>query len=200
MGIQELKNLALHLGIEFHHALGEEKLKAKIEDYCLAAGTTLEAELEAMPSDSNLTDEEKFIRSLKGKSFSKAPNSAAKKDTQKRLKESMINVRCIINPNNPSLIKKNGDIFSVGNAVGTDFKKFIPYGVKTHIPKILLDSIKERKYQTFKIDKKGPNGIEIKRSVIMDEFNITILPPLSTQEFNAIKQRQEADPSMQKSE
>ena len=37
---------------------------------------------------------------------------------------------------------------------------------------------------------KTPKGFEITRAKLMPEFNIEILPPLSTEEYNAIRNSQ----------
>lgn len=112
----------------------------------------------------------------------------AKKDTR----EAMKLVHCIVTCNNKNKTNYQGEIFCVRNADIPAVKKFIPFGVPTHIPQILLNSIKEHKYQTFV--KQKVNGNLITKPKFIDEYVIQELPPLTAEELEAIKQRQLADP------
>jgi hypothetical protein len=101
-------------------------------------------------------------------------------------------VRCTITCNNKNKTNYVGEIFSVRNAVLPEVKKMVPFGVITHIPSILLNVIKEKKYQMFKV-KKLPNGITTKESYLIPEYNIQVHPPITSEELEAIKQKQLAE-------
>ena len=100
-------------------------------------------------------------------------------------------VRVIINCNNKNKAGYTGDIFSAHNAYVSE-TKFIPFGTPTHITQIMFNTLKEKKCQQFK-KVKLPNGQEITRPYVIDEFNIEILPPLTKDELEAIKKKQLAE-------
>lgn len=105
-------------------------------------------------------------------------------------------VRCRITCMNPAKKNMQGEIFSVGNKVIGTHKKFIPYSPSTHeegyhIPNALYQSLKNRKYQFFR-EVKHDNGEKTQESVLINEFAIEVLPPLTEQELAELSKAQQA--------
>ena len=127
--------------------------------------------------------------------FAKADAANNKKNENIIRKEALKLTRCIITCNNPNKVSYQGEIFCARNKIVDAVKKFIPFGVKTHVPQILLNMIKEKKLQMFKKEK--VNGNMITRTYLIPEYNIQELPPISPEEFESIKRKQLAEGSVE---
>ena len=132
------------------------------------------------------------VEKLSKITFSGADAARAKERSRNVEKEAMKLIRCQINCNNKNKTSLTGEIFCARNAVIPEVKKFIPFGVPTHVPEILLNMIKEKQYQMFRKEKL-PNGNQITRSYLIPEYTIQELPPLTSAELEAIKQKQLAE-------
>ena len=100
-------------------------------------------------------------------------------------------VRCRITCMNPHKKNVTGEIISVGSSKVGTYKKFIPFNVEEpyHIPKIIFDYLKEKKCRigtTVKL----PNGQEVNRYKLVNEFALEVLPPLNEKELADLAQRQ----------
>ena len=197
MELQHLKNIAAKLNMSFHHNIGAEKLKKQIDEQCEEMGITfeeVEASLQVNQNASNSNDapkDEAYIEKLKNLTFTQAEAKIAKQNAEERLRDAMKLVRCTITCNNKNKAEYSGEIFSVQNAKLKEVKKMVPFGVVTHIPQILLNMIKEKKYQMFKT--KRENGIPKTTSLLIPEYNIQIHDPITREELEAIKQKQLAE-------
>lgn len=212
MELQHLKDIAAKLNMTVHHNVGVEKLKKQIDEQCEEMGTTFE-EVEASlsvnqnpvdtpkdeepkvenkdtkPSPKNNKDD--LVEKLKNLTFTQAEASAAKQNAADRLRDANKLVRCIITCNNKNKAEYAGEIFTVQNAKLPEIKKFIPFGEITHVPQMMLNMIMERKYQMFKT--KRENGVPKTTSHLIPEYVVDILPPITKDELEAIKQKQLAE-------
>ena len=104
-------------------------------------------------------------------------------------------IRCQVHCNNPAKNDLHGEIFSVQNDIIGVVRKFIPFGEKTengyHIPAILVEAIKRRKYQKVS-SVKNPDGTERVVSGLVPEFNVIELPPLTHEELQRLAVTQAA--------
>ena len=219
MELQQLKDIAAKVGYKYHHMTGATKLEEGLQAYCIEVGTTLEEVANDMDitftntedvktneilKDDTMTEPNTEEQNLPSKSssinmaeklskmtFAQAEKEANKKASGSRAKEAMRLIRCIVTCNNKNKTSYTGEIFCARNAVVPEVKKFIPFGVPTHIPKILFNMITEKQYQQFKTRK--VNGNPVKESFMTAEYNIQLLDPISVEEFNAIKQKQLAE-------
>ena len=132
------------------------------------------------------------IEKLKGMTFEEADKRHIESEEKTVWKKAMKLVRVQISCNNPNKTSYQGEIFSARNKFIPEVKKFVPFNVPTHVPQILLNMIKEKKLQTF-VTEKLPNGMQTKRSKLVPEYSITVLSPLTPEEFNAIRQKQLAE-------
>jgi hypothetical protein len=124
---------------------------------------------------------EAFLSKVKGK-------EAKHKEAKNHAREANKLVRCIVTCNNPTKSDWQGEIVSAGNALVSPIKKFIAFNVEYHVPAILLNVLRERRYQKHYTEK--IKGINIRKTKILPEFTIQELPPLTTEEFDAIRSRQ----------
>lgn len=188
MNIEHLRSIANNLNISFHPAIKEDKLYQKIREYCEANNMNID-EIMNTSTDTESKEDKNDYSSF---SFDAVDRKHNKEEADTRTKEAMHLIRCIITCNNKNKTNYKGEIFSVRNAVLPEIKKYIPFNVTTHVPQILLNVIKEKDYQLFR-EETLPNGNKTKRPYLIKEYNIQLLPPISTKELEAIKQKQLAE-------
>lgn len=218
MELEFLKELADKLGYSYHHNVGAEKLYKQLDEYCIEhLGQSVEAYIngdeqstvkeEKEAEKPNMSDSEEpktkstpepkskakgdDIEKLKHLTFEEAAKNQAHAHKQEVHKKATKLIRCMITCNNPNKRNFQGEIFSARNARINEIKKFVPFNSPTHVPAILLNMIREKQLQTFYTEK--VNGNQIKRVKLVSEYNIQELPPLTTEEYNAIRQKQLAE-------
>jgi hypothetical protein len=160
--LEELRAQALELGIRFTKGTKAPRLRAAIQAYYKNPAHT---PVEEKSDGSHLFMTEEQYRD--------------KYATDLR-KESARLVRCRIQCMNPNKKNQPGEIISVGSPKMGTFKKWVPYNSDEpyHIPKIIYDAMRERKCRIgFTV--KLPNGQEVNRYKLINEFAIEVLPPLS---------------------
>lgn len=220
--ITDLKEIASELGLGHFANIGMETLRGKIKDWCAEHGiaeddpvlrgcldmpenatridskaqeeggmvdSSSKGKAEPLSSEKGFSEE---IEKLKGMTFEEADKRHIESEEKTVWKKAMKLVRVQISCNNPNKTSYQGEIFSARNKFIPEVKKFVPFNVPTHVPQILLNMIKEKKLQTF-VTEKLPNGMQTKRSKLVPEYSITVLSPLTPEEFNAIRQKQLAE-------
>ena len=207
MELQQLKDIAKYLEYQHHHAIGAERLESELIKYCDEIGTSMEEAINGMEaliaskansltetdgSNTNTELDPNIVAKLATMSFNEAEGKAVKSARAEKQKEAMRLVRCTISCNNKNKSEFSGEIFCARNKILPEVKKFVPFGVPTHIPLILLNMIKEKRYQVFRT-KKLPNGQTVKEPSLIPEYNIQELPPLTQQELDAIARKQLAE-------
>lgn len=125
-------------------------------------------------------------------SFSNASKRLSHKDSERRQHEAMKLIRVQISPNDDNKKNYEGEIFCVRNKVSEGVKKFVPFHRPTHIPTILYNMLKNKKCQKFRAEQTS-NGSKVIIPYEMPAYNIAVLPPLTPEEFNAIRDRQLAE-------
>ena len=154
--IQEIKSRLDQMGIKYHH-------NAKVD--------TLRALL---------------TKSLKGDEVVEESGELSMAQVRAKLMADANRlIRCRITCMNPHKRDWTGEVFTAGNSFTGTIKKFVPYNCEHaesyHIPKILLDVMRERKYlQTRQI--KSKSGA-IQESYFVPEFQIVELDPLTEEEL-----------------
>lgn len=178
-----LRQRADLMGIKYSPNIGIEKLKAKIEEkktapidspYAVEEAETIEA-YDAIKNESTFTP-----------LVMETPAQIAMKKRQEALK--LVRVR--VTNMNPIKGAMQGEIFSVGNSQVGFIKKYVPYNAEAgwHVPQIILTHMQSKKYMshfTVKID-----GKLVNKHRLVNELAIEILPPLTAQELQELKQRQ----------
>lgn len=158
--LELLKQRARLMGIKFHPTIGLDKLKEKLE------GETTE-ELATGP-----------IKESKAKR-----NARLRKEANKLVRIRLTNM-------DPSRKNWPGEIISISNSAIGVIKKMIPYNAEEgyHVPQVLLDILREKKFQQFytvTID-----GKKIKRTRQAKSFAIEILPDLTIDELKELAAKQ----------
>ena len=172
-----LKHRADMLGIKYHPSTGLDKLKAKINNTLgTAENTSSSAEV---PKDFKILTHKEFKQERKARA--------------KKLANALVRVR--VTCMNPAKKEWEGEIFSVGSAKLGTFKKYIPYNVEWHIPHIMYESLKERKCAVFHTVK-DHLGQKIRKSKLVPEFSIEVLPPLTKKELEDLVRKQAMSGSM----
>ena len=207
MELQQLKDIAKYLEYQHHHAIGAERLESELIKYCDEIGTSMEEAINGMEaliaskansltetdgSNTNTELDPNIVAKLSAMSFNEAEGKAVKSARAEKQKEAMRLVRCTISCNNKNKSEFSGEIFCARNKILPEVKKFVPFGVPTHVPLILLNMIKEKQYLVFRT-KKLPNGQTVKEPSLIPEYNIQELPPLTQQELDAIARKQLAE-------
>ena len=154
--IQEIKSRLDQMGIKYHH-------NAKVDTFRALLAKSLKGDEVVEESD------ELSVAQVRAKLMADA----------NRL------IRCRITCMNPHKRDWTGEVFTAGNSFTGTIKKFVPYNCEHaesyHIPKILLDVMRERKYlQTRQI--KSKSGA-IQESYFVPEFQIVELDPLTEEEL-----------------
>ena len=170
--LETLKQRADMMGIKYHPNTGLDKLKAKINN-ALDGGEENKAIKELSTGDKEY---------LTGEEFKRIQESNKKRDINKLVR---VRVTCM----NPMKKEWEGELISVGSSKLGTFKKYIPYNVEWHIPKIIYDHLKERKCSVFHTVKDA-RGQKVRKSKLVPEFSIETLPPLTTEELKDLAQRQ----------
>lgn len=183
-----LKQRADTMGITYHPNIGIEKLKEKINDKLAPPeekeeGVSQEdhnSEMETIQAAQNTANADTFTP---GRRETPAQLAAAKRKEMNRL------VRIRVSNMNPVNANLKGVLAQCGNSQVGVLKKFIPFNVAWHVPKMLLGYLQNKQFVTH-YEVKDNRGRKIKRKRLINEFSIEILPPLTGPELQELKQRQ----------
>ena len=97
-------------------------------------------------------------------------------------------VRIIAHNNSPLKKEWQGEIITASNDLGT-WRKYVQFDVEWHVPQIILNVLKEKKYSHF-YSKRTPEGILTRKVKLLPEYTIEILGPLTKEEVEALKKQQ----------
>jgi hypothetical protein len=121
------------------------------------------------------------------------PKKESVQQTRKRLRlHAMKLIRCRIYNLNPSKRDLKGELLTVHNRFVGTVRKFIPFGEDSdggyHLEQILYDALKTKRFQ--QVSTKKDHSIGSVRMV--PEYNIEILPALTTAELKELADKQGA--------
>jgi hypothetical protein len=171
-----LKKRADMIGVPYKSNIGIDSLKAKIDH-----------QMNPPAKDEEVKEE---VVSNKGKS--KAEIEQGIRDNLYKTKMKL--VRCRITNMNPTKSDLEGEIVTVANRYLGTVRKFVPFGEKTdngyHLPQVLFDSLRSRKFQQVKTRK--VNGHIVHSTRMVAEFALEVLDPLTPEELKQLGDRQEA--------
>lgn len=170
-----LKQRADVLGIPYNGNIGLETLRNRVRDH----QTKLESATKAEPE-------------LKTAPKTKAQVEQELRDQVKR--EGLVLLRCRIANLNPQKRDLEGELITVANRFLGTVSKFIPFGEageSYHIPKVLYDELRDRKFQQV-ISKKDAQGKEQLSRRMVPEYSIEILPQLTAEELQELAVKQAA--------
>lgn len=178
--LESLKAKADKLGIKYKSNISETALAKKI-DSVLSDESTAKDESDEV--DESEQDDEEEEEAPKPKKLDKA---SERKRSQKL-------VRVIVRPLDPRRTQLDGELVMTGNsAIGTT-GKFVPFNVEAgfHIPEIIYNTLKDRTFTEF-YTVEDKDGNEHTKSRQKKAFIIEVLDPLTEDEIQEIKIRQQA--------
>ena len=178
--LETLKARADMMGIKYHHKAGVEKLRTLIDN-----------KLNGIEEEPSKPAKKKAAPKKEGKVEYLTEAEFQQLETQHRRRKAGSLVRVRVTCMNPNKKGWEGEIISVGSAKLGTFKKFVPFNAEDgwHIPLIMYEEMKERKFTTF-VKTTGPRGQEIKKAKLIPEFSIEVMEPLSKDELKKLAQRQ----------
>lgn len=162
--LETLKVQADQMNLKYHHKIGVAKLEAMIQQRLAGVGGgDGQVEVE-VPQD------DKVVVMTKAQRMQIA---------KKKMSEL---VRIEITNMNPNKKAWQGELFTAGNSQIGTFRRFVPFGKPWHVERIILNVMKEKKFQYFT---KGTDskGREVQNTSLMNELNIRELPPLTPPEL-----------------
>ena len=184
--LELLKEEATELGITFSGQIGVTALLAKIDAFKKAAASTV-AEVK----------EDKVELKVPTVAYT-APESK-QASAQRKRKEANKLVRIIATCMNPNKKAMTGEYFSVSNSIIGTVKKYVHFDAEDgwHVPAIIVDHLRQRRCQIF-VPSVTTTGKKIMKGKSIKEFNIAVMPALSTAEMEALATRQAAAGSIDK--
>jgi hypothetical protein len=183
--LQTLRAKADKLGVKYHHRAGPAKIQQAIDDFL--SGTTDKTE----PEPEYVQVVEANERKKEGVAIIPMTAEEYRKwEAGERRKMAGALVRVRVQCMNPMKKEWPGEILSVGSPKVGTFKKYIPFNNEPyHVPKIILDMMKERQCSVF-YNAPGPHGQQIRKSRLINEFAIEELPPLTQEEIKQLATKQ----------
>ena len=177
-----LKEEAKNLKIRFHPNIGLEALQKRVKEKQIELAGQQEAPAQISGEEPTPPAKPEFKR---GKQLTPEEIKEMKR------KESLELVRVRVTCMNPNKKDWEGEIFTVANSVVPTQKKYVPFNITEgwHIPRIMLNMIQEREYQTF-VTERDHRGRAIRRGTLKKEFNVEVLPPLTAEEISELKKKQ----------
>lgn len=182
-----LKARADTLGLAYSNNIGVDALRTKIREHITAQEESTKSEIK--------TKEEVLVDGVDQNTcpLNQVTDNAI---LRKRIyEESMFLQRVRISNLNP--LKKDipGEFFTVSNKYLGTVRKYIPFGEATdngyHVPKVILDAMKERKFLSVKV-KKDSQGNQLPSGQWVREFAIEELPYLTKEELDQLARQQAA--------
>jgi len=191
----ELKEIADAYGIKYSPNIGENTLRERlmerlgdIDDNNPLAMPDEEYEDSPLPGDEAELNLQPSEEPRKRTGFDLDPGLAKR---QKVLKQMMKLVRCRISPFDPQFKDWPGIILEAGNRIHKE-KRYIPFNKDWHVPQVLYDVLKNKKYRR-RIERKDPaTGKPIYEQVMEPAYNIEVLPPLTKEELEEIRRNRAA--------
>lgn len=168
--------------------MNNKDFKNNLLEYCKNKGIIVDAKMSVDTIMQRITEFENNSKKLTETSVFTVDDTI-KDDSLEAQARKLI--RCKITCYNPDKNKIGGEIISVGNAVIPEQRKFIKYNTPYHISQLMYNVLKEKTFTRYKkIDTKDRKTSEPYQD---REYSIEILPPLTSEEYEAIRQRQILD-------
>jgi len=172
-----LKQRADLMGIQYHPSIGIKSLKEKVD-------AKLKPDLEDEPKTEQSKEKPALVKKYTTQELVALQRTKLRKEALKLVR---IRVTCM----NPDKKSWQGEVFDIGNSVLGSVKKFVPFNAEAgyHVPNIIFEHMKDRKYQKHS-EVKLPNGRKMIKSTMIPEFAIEVLDPLTKEELKELADRQ----------
>lgn len=162
--------------------------KQQLLDYCKDKNIPVSSNSSVDTIIKKISEFENNVKQLNEKNFV-TTDLSTKNDSLEKQANKLI--RCRIVCHNPAKNKIGGEIISVGNSVIPEQRKFIKYDTPYHISQLMYNVLKEKTFTRFKTV--NTQKEKTQKAFQAKEYAIEILPPLTSEEFEAIRQRQLLD-------
>lgn len=170
-----LKARADHMGVGYHPNIGLDTLRERVK----AKQTEM------------LDDQDKEQKDADAPTV--LPMQKAETQTEKRIRlknESNTLIRIRVTCMNQNKREWEGEIFTTGNShIGT-FRKYVPFGVEYHVPKIIFTMIEQRECQMFFTVIDPQTRRKTRRGRLIKEYAVEVLRGLNPEELKDLAQRQ----------
>lgn len=193
LALQHIRQQADSLGVTYHHKAGVTKIQAAIEAHLDAQNSDPVEPLKEQPeslvtsSANELSAKQKALLDTPVIPMTEAVYKAQNRIENKRKVSALIHCKVVcMNPNKRDWA---GEILSVGSAKLGTWKRYVPFNAEWHVPKILFDMMKEKKCTIFQSGK-NERGHPTKKSVLINEYNIEVLDPLTKEELEKLRIKQ----------
>ena len=182
------KELARSMGVEFHPSIGLHKLNEKIQAAIDAEAAEMRAEAteQALEAAKNAAAVQQAANNAP---LELSPELQREHVRAKALELVRIRVTCM----NPMKKDYEGEFFATGNKVVGTLRKYVHFDVEWHVPRMIYNMIKNKKYQTFATRKvRSESGVLVnkKEGRLVPEYAVEVLPNLTEAELKALAQRQ----------
>jgi len=195
--LTSLKAKADMIGMKYHPNIGLDKLKKRVNEQLTKDKAQLAKEAKeakkALEVDKVVAPEEtlptvpqttKFDSPVGG--FKETPAQRKMRMVKKAKRLIRFRLTCM----NEAKKKWPAEIFTVSNSVIGTIKRAIPFNADSwHCEEMLLNMIQDRKFVTY-FEVKGKKGRTYKKTKLVKEFAIEILPPLTSKEIDDLIKRQ----------
>lgn len=181
-----LKSRATMLGIKFHPSIGVEALREKVNAAVTGEPKTGD-NLDSDPAPADPSDDPPAPAAVAPAAVPETAGQRRLRKKQEASKLVRINVTCM----NPAKKEYAGEIFTCGNGVVGTFKKYVPFNSTEgwHVPHMIYQMIKDRMCPVF-YTVNDERGNKVRKSKLIREFNIEVMPQLTADEIQELAQRQ----------
>lgn len=180
----DLEQQAKLLGVTFQPNIGTDKLYLRVKA-AREGKNPDELKDEGLDVDSVVeTSKDKKINYVAPEDIKLSPKVARAKKREYLNTKVRVQVTC----NDPAKQSWQGEFFEVSNSFSGEKREFIPFNTPWHVNRFILNMLEEKTF-THHYRVKTPKG-EVNRHKLAKAFNITVLPPLTEQERQAILNRQ----------
>jgi hypothetical protein len=188
--LKALKKEADELGISYNPNIGLAKLQARISEHKGEEVDDFSEEQEAFIKKAKLAAERMMGGNIGKIMRSKMPKSKAKylmmKDANKLVR---VSVTCL----DPAKKDVPGQWMGIRNSMIPVTKKYIPYdGRVTHLPKIIINHLKEKECQVFKVVTDPVTNDKSRKPFTQKMFSVSELPPLNDKQLTELAEAQRA--------
>lgn len=177
--LTDLKERADKLGISYHPSIGIDKLREKIQT------KLAEDEKPDEGPETTTASTPPAVVEVKVKTPEQIQNEKRDALKKKALRLRKVRITCM----NPAKSKWEGELFTTGNDLLGTISKMVPFNVEWHVPQIIYNMIKARKYMVWS-DSKDAKGNTIQTSRAVPEFAVEDLPDLTEAELADLRRQQ----------
>lgn len=210
--IEPLRKLAKSLDVPFSGNTGIDTLRGKLISH-LSAFTQSNTETRGEFPDLSGSDDEDEIE-VNTRPVKKAPKVDLLKLDPSTIEDVGLRrqairaqalrlVRVRIQNLDPNDAPLSGAIISLQNKYTGKVAKYIPFGEESengyHIPWMIYEHLKQWKFPLRKEQKGGRFGVKTYKTVMVNKFNVELLPPLTAQELSELAKHQRAAQSIDSS-